>query len=55
MCRIFTGFLAGFITGLCVAEIIPIEYILAASVIFMLLAALLLVLFHLGLRDFQEY
>lgn len=55
MHKLFIGFVSGFVTGLCVAKIMPIEFVLVGSVVLMILAVLLFIVFHFGLRDFQEY
>ena len=55
MHKLFIGFMACFIIGLCVAQVLPIEFILVGSVVCMALAVALFLVFHLGLRDLQEY
>ena len=44
------GFMAGGFTGYLLGQIIPSEFFLIMSILFLFMAALLSVLFHVGLR-----
>jgi len=54
MLKLFLGFLLGLLAGWALL-LLPDMFLLAALLIFIGLAAAFFMLFHLGLRDFQEY
>jgi hypothetical protein len=55
MLKLFIGFLVGVFAGYVLGLVIPVEFFFIACLVFLALAVLLFYLFHLGLRDFQEY
>jgi len=55
MLKLFIGFLVGVFVGYGLGLVIPVEFFLIACLVLLVLAVLLFYLFHLGLRDFQEY
>jgi uncharacterized membrane protein (Fun14 family) len=55
MFKLFIGFLVGVLAGYLLRLVIPIEFFFIACLVLLALALLLFYLFHLGLRDFQEY
>ena len=46
-CRVFAGYLLGLV--------IPLKVFMIACLVLLALVVLLFFLFHLGIRDFQEY
>ena len=48
-------FLAGVFAGYWLGLVIPVKFFLITCLALLALAVLLFFLFHLGLRDFQEY
>jgi len=55
MLKLFVGFLADVFAGDGLGLVIPVKFFLIASLALLALAVMLFYLFHLGLRDFQEY
>ncbi len=55
MLKLFIGFLVGVFAGYVLRLVLPVEFFLIAGLVPLVLAVLLFYLFHLGLRDFQEY
>ena len=55
MFKFTIGFIAGIFTGFLMGLMLPIEFFLITFIVFMALAAMVFFIFHLGLRDFQEY
>jgi hypothetical protein len=55
MFKLFVGFLAGVFAGYLLGLVIPVKFFMIACLVLLALAVLLLFVFHLGLRDFQEY
>ncbi len=55
MFKLFIGFLAGVFAGYLLGLVIPVRFFLIACLVLLALAVLLFFLFHLGLRNFQEY
>ena len=53
--RFLFGFVLGIFAGYLLGLIIPIEVFIAACLVLAGMLVLLLFLFHLGVRDFQEY
>jgi hypothetical protein len=54
MVRFLAGCALGGFVGVLLGQIIPIQVFLIVGLALMALAGLLLFLFHLGLRDFQD-
>ena len=55
MFKFFIGVLIGAFAGYVLGPAVTVEFFLIACLVFLALAILLFYLFHLGLRDFQEY
>lgn len=55
MMRFLAGCGAGLVAGYLLGLVIPIRIFLSICLALMALAALVLLLFHLGVQDFQEY
>jgi uncharacterized membrane protein YfcA len=55
MIKFISGFMAGGFIGYLLGQVIPFEYFLIVSVLLLFISFVLFTLFHLGLRDFQEY
>ena len=55
MLKLLIGFIAGLLVGFLLGRVLPIEIFYIACIILILLAMLFFFVFHLGLRDFQEY
>jgi len=55
MLRFAGGVLVGLFAGYWLGLVIPVRFFLIACLALMALAALLFIVFHFGLRDFQEY
>lgn len=55
MMRFLAGLGVGIFAGYLLGLVIPIQVFLIACLALAALVALLLFLFHLGIRDFQEY
>lgn len=58
MCEMFkfaAGVVVGLFAGYLLGFVVPVKFFLIACLALMTLAALLFFLFHLGIRDFQEY
>ena len=55
MFKLFIGFLAGVFAGYLLGLVIPVKFFLITCLALLALAVLLFFLFHLGMRDFQEY
>ena len=55
MFKFLIGLIAGFFAGFLMGFIFPIEFFIIACIVLIALAAVLFYVFHLGLRDFQEY
>lgn len=53
--RFLAGLVVGIFAGYLLGLIIPIEVFIGACLVLAGLVILLLFLFHLGVRDFQEY
>ena len=51
----FIGLVAGLFVGYLLGLMIPLKFFLIACLVLLALAVVLFFLFHLGLRDFQEY
>jgi F0F1-type ATP synthase assembly protein I len=51
MVRFILGFMAGGFIGYLLGQIIPSEFFLVVSILLLFMAALLSVLFHIGLRS----
>jgi len=54
-CSTFHWFLAGVFAGYWLGLVIPVKFFLITCLALLALAVLLFFLFHLGMRDFQEY
>ncbi len=52
--KYIVGFMAGGFVGYLLGQFIPVEFFFITSVLLMFGAFLLFILFHIGLRDFQE-
>ncbi len=52
--KYIVGFMAGGFVGYLLGQVIPVEFFFITSVLLMFGAFLLFILFHIGLRDFQE-
>ena len=52
--KFIVGFMAGGFVGYLLGQVIPVEFFFITSIFLMLGAFLLFILFHIGLRDFQE-
>jgi hypothetical protein len=52
--KYIVGFIAGGFVGYLLGRFIHVEFFVIASVFLMFGAILLFILFHIGLRDFQE-
>lgn len=55
MMRFFAGLGVGIFVGYLLGLIIPIEVFIIACLVLAGMVVLLFFLFHLGVRDFQEY
>lgn len=55
MMRFFAGLGVGIFVGYLLGRIIPIEVFIIACLVLAGMVVLLFFLFHLGIRDFQEY
>ena len=55
MMRFFAGLGVGIFVGYLLGLIIPIEVFIIACLVLLALVILVFFLFHLGIRDFQEY
>jgi len=55
MFKFFAGFGIGIFAGVLLGLVIPIQVFIIACLVLMVLVVLLFFVFHLGLRDFQEY
>ena len=55
MLKLFIVFLAGVFAGYLLRLVIPVKFFLITCLALFTLTVLLFFLFHLGLRDFQEY
>lgn len=55
MLKFFFGLAAGLIVGYLLGLVIPVKFFLITCLVFLGLAVVVFSLFHLGLRDFQEY
>jgi hypothetical protein len=55
MLKFVAGFVVGLFAGYLLGLAVPVEFFLIACLVFLALTVLLFYLFHLGLRDFQEY
>jgi hypothetical protein len=55
MMRFMSGCGVGLFAGYLLGLVIPIEVFLITCLVLLALVVLLLVLFHLGIREFQEY
>jgi len=55
MLKLFIGFLVGVFAGYVLGLVVLVEFFFIACLVLLALAVLLFYLFHLGLRDFQEY
>lgn len=53
--RPLTGFSAGIITGYLLGFVLPLKIFMIVCLVVAALAGLVFFLFHLGVRDFQEY
>ena len=52
--KFVVGFMTGGFVGYLIGQVIPVEYFIITSILLMFGAFLLFILFHIGLRDFQE-
>jgi uncharacterized membrane protein YfcA len=52
--KYIVGFMAGGLVGYLLGQVIPVEFFFITSIFLMFGAFLLFILFHIGLRDFQE-
>ena len=52
--KYIVGFMAGSFAGYLLGQVIPVEFFFITSIFLMFGAFLLFILFHIGLRDFQE-
>jgi uncharacterized membrane protein YfcA len=52
--KFFLGFVAGGFVGYLLGQVIPMEFLLVAGLLLLIGVFLLFILFHIGLRDFQE-
>ncbi len=55
MMRFLAGLGAGIFAGYLLGLVIPLKVFMIACLVLLALSGLLLCLFHLGVRDFQEY
>lgn len=55
MMRFFAGLSAGIFTGYLLGLVIPLKVFMVICLALLALVVLLFFLFHLGIRDFQEY
>lgn len=55
MLKFAAGVLVGLFAGYLLGLVIPVKFFLIACLALMALAVVLFILFHFGLRDFQEY
>jgi uncharacterized membrane protein YfcA len=55
MLKLLIGFLVGVFAGYVLGLVVPVEFFFIACLVLLVLAVLWFYLFHLGLRDFQEY
>lgn len=55
MFKFLIGFFVGLFAGFLVGRLLPMQVMLFAGLGLTVLAFSLLILFHLGLQDFQEY
>lgn len=55
MMRFFAGLCVGLLAGYLLGLVIPLRVFMITCLVLAGLVVLLFLLFHLGLRDFQEY
>lgn len=55
MLKFVAGVMVGLFAGYLLGLVIPVQFFLIACLALMALTALLFIVFHFGLRDFQEY
>ncbi|MBI5295061.1 MAG: hypothetical protein HY869_06265 [Chloroflexi bacterium] len=55
MFKFLIGFFVGLFAGFLLGHLLPMQVLLFAGMGLVVLAMSLLILFHLGLQDFQEY
>ena len=55
MMRFLAGLGVGIFVGYLLGLVIPLQVFMIACLVFLALVILLFFLFHLGVRDFQEY
>jgi len=55
MFKLLIGSLVGILIVLLAVEFLPMEFLQVAGILLFVLGIVLLVLFHLGLQDFQGY
>lgn len=55
MFKLIVGFIAGIFAGFLMGRMLPVEFFIGAGIVLIVLIIIFFLIFHLGLRDFQEY
>jgi hypothetical protein len=55
MLKVMLGFIAGIFAGILIGRMLPVEFLIGTGTVLMMLTVIFFVVFHLGLRDFQDY
>ena len=55
MLKLIVGFIAGIFAGILIGRMLPVEFLIGTGTVLMMLMVIFFLIFHLGLRDFQEY